>query len=133
MQGVTMLKNTGAMTEAAYYGSYAREPVGVRRRARREFWRAFRREAVMVIADQLDNGEVEPVANVFTAMAQADAQQAEAWEVEADIEARLTKLHARRAALYDELYEANEAIERLSDRLYCVRHGVCSCYMRCLD
>lgn len=123
MQGVVMLKHTGPMTEISYFRD--REPVGMKRRARREFWRAFRRESSLVVAEQLN--DVGDVSNVFTSFAQSDAEQVAAWDTEARIEARMVVLMARKDALRDELYEVQDEAERLSDRLWCIQNRTCMC------
>lgn len=132
MKGMTFMTRevAGRYGEVSYYGP--REPVGKKRYARKVFWRAHRRSGSTVIADQLDEGSVEPVANIFTAFAQADAEQAYLWEEEAKTEARLTELRKKREWLREALYEVNESIESLWDHLDCVQQGFCCCYRNCL-
>ena len=116
MKGVTMLKQTGPMTEISYYRD--REPVGMKRRARRIFWRAHRRELSLVIADQLTDATDFALANVFTSHAEDDAVQVAEWDEAVQVEARLSRNRERRAALQDEMYELQDEAERLHDRLW---------------
>lgn len=77
MKGVTMLKPNNATSELSYNDH--RGLVGVGRYYRRMFWRAHRREANKVVAEQLDNATLFALSNVFTSHAEDDAVQVAEW------------------------------------------------------
>ena len=132
MKGMTFMTREVARTRADVSDYGPREPVGTKRYARRQFWRAHRRSTKAIIVDQMDMGFTDPVANVFTAMAQSDAEQAYLWDEEDKTEARLIALRKKREWLYDMLYDTNESIEANVDHLFCVQQGFCCCYRNCL-
>ena len=116
MKGVTMLKHTGPMTEISYF--CGREPVGMKRRARRIFWHAHRRELALVIAEQLMDASDLALENVFSIGAEQDRENAMIQAEIDHLERRLNSLRRHREDLRDQMYELEDESERIHDRIW---------------
>jgi hypothetical protein len=116
MKRAVLLTKTGAMTEVSF--CRARENVGCKRYMRRIFWRSHRKEASKVILEGLADDDVPDTFEAWRADEEAMDEINALLMRDTYYKGRANALQVLMESLQDELWELNNARERIHDRIY---------------